>query len=661
MAQQTNPPLITLKTDLRTLRYSNSGFTNQPYIKTSLLKDFTKETGAVTSFLGGNGGLNQEGPLQRVLPGSPDFLLRDNAVQSSLNDVSRLSQYMVDFQAGGPLFIAKQNLLSLANVNITAGYDKPKTINSSNITIGNGGIIGNALSSAANNIVDFVKTNVSPNQGIYSPLGTIAQAGVSAIGFHLNKQGLNPFVDTTVASPLGNTPLGMPTYLNTISTSGIEPPRSRVEQLLIKQTENTENLELYKYIGGPGANLGVGQTSINIEEDQRTIISYNNSAWNPFSSGTIELPYLNRFVLTQQEIETIKPVSQGGKLNNFSALIAPTGSTDIPRSLPWGPAKIGDAPTSENLAYRIDERVNLGDPGKRGNISSYTIGKRDPLTTISGSISNNSGYKNALDKINAFPLYQSGAVTGDTTKNDLVKFRIGVIDNNNPNLKTYIHFRAFIDSMSDSYTSDWEVQKFMGRGENFYKYSGFDRSISLSWTVAARSKQELIPMYQKLNYLASVCAPDYSNNGYMRGNLISLTLGGWCYEQVGIMRGITLDVPTESPWEVGLNDSGQGGTEGDSASDSSVKELPMIIKVTGFTFTPIHDFVPKVQQNSYKGPNGSISEYGKERYLALQSVGDNYTGDEFNLNYIPKAPSTEVVTTEPQTTPRSGDFPGGPA
>ena len=92
--------------------------------------------------------------------------------------------------------------------------------------------------------------------------------------------------------------------------------------------------------------------------------------------------------------------------------------------------------------------------------------------------------------------------------------------------------------MSDNYSSEWEAQKFMGRGENFYKYSGFDRQISLSWTVAAQSKQELIPMYQKLNYLASVCAPDYSGNGYMRGNLISLTVGGWCYEQVGIMKGI---------------------------------------------------------------------------------------------------------------------------
>ena len=43
---------------------------------------------------------------------------------------------------------------------------------------------------------------------------------------------------------------------------------------------------------------------------------------------------------------------------------------------------------------------------------------------------------------------------------------------------------------------------------------GFNRSISLSWTVAAQSKEELIPMYQKLNYLASTCAPDYSEYGH---------------------------------------------------------------------------------------------------------------------------------------------------
>jgi hypothetical protein len=38
-------------------------------------------------------------------------------------------------------------------------------------------------------------------------------------------------------------------------------------------------------------------------------------------------------------------------------------------------------------------------------------------------------------------------------------------------------------------------------------------------------------MYKKLNYLASICAPDYSANGYMRGNIITLTIGGYFYEQ----------------------------------------------------------------------------------------------------------------------------------
>ena len=102
------------------------------------------------------------------------------------------------------------------------------------------------------------------------------------------------------------------------------------------------------------------------------------------------------------------------------------------------------------------------------------------------------------------------------------------------------------------------------------------------------------------------------------------------------MRGITLDVPTESPWEIAIDDT-------DSANDSSVKELPMIIKVTGFTFTPIHNFVPKVQQNDYNGSNGFISEYGKEQYISLAASGNqsNYSGTsnpevkDKNLNYIP--------------------------
>jgi len=275
--------------------------------------------------------------------------------------------------------------------------------------------------------------------------------------------------------------------------------------------------------------------------------------------------------------------------------------------------------TADSISYTkksIETRVNLGNPGTRNTSTSYIKGNG-----------------RALDKINAQPLYQSKSVQQinllGNDVDDLCTFRIGVIDNDNPSLKTYIHFRAFLDSMDDNYTAEWSAQKFAGRAENLYNYQGFDRKFNLSWTVVAQSKQELIPMYQKLNYLASVCAPDYSTDGYMRGNLIELTVGGYLYEQVGIMGGINYGIPMESPWEIAINDT-------DAGSDKSVKQLPFMIKVSGFSFIPIHNFVPEIQQNKFKtatsrGIEGDLETFGKQRYIAL-SDGKN-RGDN-NYDYI---------------------------
>ena len=111
-----------------------------------------------------------------------------------------------------------------------------------------------------------------------------------------------------------------------------------------------------------------------------------------------------------------------------------------------------------------------------------------------------------------------------------------------------------------------ETQKSLwGRGENFYKYGGFDRSISLSWTVMAQSREELLPMYRKLNYLASTLAPDYTKAGYMAGNLVTLTVGGYLHELTGIITGLNYSVPQESPWEINIGDQNNKG---------DLKELP---------------------------------------------------------------------------------------
>ena len=123
----------------------------------------------------------------------------------------------------------------------------------------------------------------------------------------------------------------------------------------------------------------------------------------------------------------------------------------------------------------------------------------------------------------------------------------------------------------------------------------------MSWTVHAQSKAELIPMYKKLNFLASSLAPDYSKGGFMRGNLIRLTVGGYLYNQLGILKSISYTIPNESTWEIGIDDAG--------GSDSSVKELAHMIEVTGFDFIPIESKIPQLDSRFIALSNGSNNNY----------------------------------------------------
>ena len=56
--------------------------------------------------------------------------------------------------------------------------------------------------------------------------------------------------------------------------------------------------------------------------------------------------------------------------------------------------------------------------------------------------------------------------------------------------------------------------------------------------------------------------------------------------------------------------------------------MPHICKVTGFTFTPIHNFRPSKQQLIFGGSNDKynpVTRYGNERYLALSNgLNNNY-------------------------------------
>jgi hypothetical protein len=578
--------LINLTTDLKSLRYGKDriggGDSGQPYIKSNIPDDLSPYIG------------------------TQDYINRGGirVVRDSATDVLRLGRMFADTKSpNGIFFISKQNLLSRTAVR--------------------------------------TQTSGVLNEGSYSPLNTLAQAGVVAFGSHLNKQG-DPFADSGAYSTNENL------YDVKVTPTETNPKtdKNRLINLLVANqqqiskkvngiTLNNPGINVMTYPGGPGSDLGIGNTTIKYSATSKTFLS-NPSKNNNFSNNTW---VYNASLISKPYAVPFTPLLTQGPQPNSTDSVNNTLSPNIQdfRAIlrnQLGPntqdgkiaTESGATPFSLNYnTQNYDLRTNLGQPGQRANknYASYDLGvEYNPISTNQG------GYNPGLDKITSLPIYKSEAVIKDSVKNDLCKFRIAVIDNNSPNFKTFMHFRAFLGPMSDSYTAKWNPVNYLGRGEDFYTYNGFTRTISLSWTVAAQSKQELIPMYKKLNYLASSLTPDYGpsadGSGYMRGNLVQLTVGGYLYEQPGIITSLTYDIQEDTPWEIGVS------AEPLFPEDASVKELPHIIRVTGFSFIPIQTFLPRLQINGF-GSNqttsgsGFANSYGDQRYIALSNgATENY-------------------------------------
>jgi hypothetical protein len=226
-----------------------------------------------------------------------------------------------------------------------------------------------------------------------------------------------------------------------------------------------------------------------------------------------------------------------------------------------------------------------------------------------------------VDKITSKPLSREK----DEDLQDTVPFRIVKIDNSGNGNNTYINFRAYIEGLSDSYKADWGSFKYMGRGENFYFYNGFDREISFKFQVPVLSKYEQKQVFAKLNYLASLCAPDYSQGGFMRGNIIKLTIGDYLIDVPGIFQGVSYAISDDAGWDIARGDNGNkiGINEGDTGG----YVMPRLIDVSGFTFKPIHNFIPKtVDENYVNNKNGSYVDAPFISYGKLSGGTDNEGG-----------------------------------
>ena len=193
---------------------------------------------------------------------------------------------------------------------------------------------------------------------------------------------------------------------------------------------------------------------IGFEGREDLILKYPGGAHSTFGIGDTEIkryqadPYRGYLPLFNQEFFTLRDPGLPSTINNDYRTLG--GEID---NKPIGPP-IPSEKTKINL-------YNLGDPGLEptGEGESYNI--YDVRT---------------IDKISAANIFKRADLEDFSgVFKDYIKFRIAVVDTDNPLNDNIILFRALLDSINDNYSGEWNSYKYNGRAENFYTYCGFDR------------------------------------------------------------------------------------------------------------------------------------------------------------------------------------------
>ena len=224
---------------------------------------------------------------------------------------------------------------------------------------------------------------------------------------------------------------------------------------------------------------------------------------------------------------------------------------------------IGNNPRRAKQSIRRKEKKINDDIGTVKNVSKLldtsleetvdpVLGVIRRSVTDTGGIA--SGVSDAVDKINYTRYGDKDIVSGEDvfyvedgaqTTRDFIKFRFFDVIN-----AKYIIFRAILSGISDSITTDYNEDKYIGRPDKLYTYRGADRSVAFTFKVYPKTKQELPMLMEKMNYLVGLCYPSMGPLGRMKSPFVQLTLGDMIEAQPGILRNVTVNVDDNSTWEI---------------------------------------------------------------------------------------------------------------
>ena len=558
------------------------------------------------------------------------------SIVSSETDRVRISRFLNDFPKG-TLFTSKQIGLQRSNPLIETGVRGEKTTPN--------------FEEAPN-----INTQVFSNSNL------LAQIVLQGSGEHVPRPGFN--VNDLLNSEnkyekIVSKKTTDENRLVTLYNNKILPPTGKIlPDNLSKLGISTLPTELFKYAGGPGSSYGDGYTLI--ERAVNTADSYDKYILKEFTktdykpafrvtseekpyelssiakkwntpNGLLKIEPLNENFIEeatfyeQESSDFIRPegvpagytfgntmgysellLSEPGQLQDFRQQTNASTLANAVNYTKGGPTDKG---------FNMEARIGIGNPGGRDKIE----GSRDNFYIE---------YKEGQDKVNMSPIYRKSIKTpveqDSKDTRDLIKFVIESIDNGYPDETNRMHFRAFITNFSDNIGAEWNSQRYMGRGENFYTYQGFTREVGFTFKVAAQSVQEMEKLYQKLNYLASTLHPNYSPGGFMSGTIHQLTIGEYFYRMPGIIKTMNITVDDNYPWEIKMKQPelfiqdtissavGQTPKNSDVANnDRGQMEVPQILNIQ-MSFNPIYNKLP---QKGLKEPI-IVSDKIANNYLA---------------------------------------------
>ena len=408
------------------------------------------------------------------------------------------------------------------------------------------------LGNTADNILgDFVR-GAPTFTGLLSRIGNdkirigkfiATPKGAGFIGKQFLLQALNPTIETKIYNPL-----------SILSDTGIHIPRhipSLSYEDVLKVTGPEGRLSFQSKAFGANISTKISTDSLKLNTGISLIDNFINKKIDKAVETVQETIDKSIFALSNPNRYSPFPSSAPKKVEKGS--ISFQGDIDLAESDLNKAKGVGrtfnketpvmkeGTPTSKVKQHQVDTYGALmgraNDESRKSSYESKKEGKE-----INQNIGQQKDGNGSVDIINIHP-YGSNDLPKETK--DFIKFRFKDVVNNK-----FLVFRAILEGITDTVTPDYAEDRYIGRPDTLFVYQGVNRSISFTFSIYPKTKQELPILMDKLNYLVGLCYPSYTEGERMISPFIELTMGDMFVDTPGILSGLTISVEEQSTWEI---------------------------------------------------------------------------------------------------------------